>query len=230
MPFFLPGIPDIFPHPISADQDGLLAFSQDFDADTLLLSYQFGIFPWYHEGDPVMWWFTHPRFVQFPDKLKISKTLRRFIRKSPWEFKLDTAFEKVIENCKSIPRRGQDSTWITSKLQSAFIELHHRGFAHSAEIWDRSELIGGLYGLSLGNVFFGESMFSIKSNASKMAFVKLNQYLLKKGFTLIDCQQETAHLGQFGAELISSENFLDVLRNNIFVPVNPGKWHAENLL
>ena len=176
-----------------------------------------------------MWWFTHPRFVLYPDKLKISKSLRKFIRDSRFKIRLDTAFESVIEQCKSIPREGQESTWITEDLKTAFIELHDRGHAHSVELWDNDELVGGLYGLALGKVFFGESMFSKRSNASKMAFVFLVNYLGKQGFELIDCQQETDHLRQFGAELISAESFLDALRNNIFAPRSPGKWNNDSI-
>ncbi|MGA0231566.1 MAG: leucyl/phenylalanyl-tRNA--protein transferase [Saprospiraceae bacterium] len=229
MPFFLPAGLELFPHPLLADSHGLLAFSESLDADTLLSSYQYGIFPWYHEGDPVMWWFTHPRFILYPRKLKISKSLRKFIRDSQFIIRFDTAFESVIEQCKSIPRKGQDSTWITQELKSAFIELHDRGYAHSVEVWDNQELVGGLYGLALGKVFFGESMFSKRSNASKMAFVALVAYLIENGFELIDCQQETDHLRQFGAELISAESFLDALRSNIFEPRSSGQWSNDSI-
>ena len=225
MPFFLPGDPTYFPHPLLADHDGLLCFGPQLSIDNILLAYRFGIFPWYHEDEAVLWWFTHPRFVLYPGKLKISKSLRSCLRKNKYRVSFDTAFEEVINNCKTVHRTGQDDTWITEELKAHFIELHHMGIAHSIEVWEDTELIGGLYGLSLGKVFYGESMFSKRSNASKIAFVKLVQYLKEHKYQLIDCQQETKHLATFGAELISPEKFLNTLRSNIFADHSTKKWN-----
>ena len=218
MPFYVPDSPGVFPHPLLADQDGLLAFSDDIDSDSLLLSYRFGIFPWYHQDDPVCWWFTHPRCVVFPDRIKISKSMRKLLSADKFQFTINKAFDQVITQCKTVNRKNQSGTWITDKLQQCFLELHKLGYAHSAECWSEGELVGGLYGLSIGKVFYGESMFANQSNASKFAFIKFGTLLNELDFKLIDCQQETDHLISLGAELISSEHFLQTLRSNIFVP------------
>ena len=224
MPFFLQEDLDYFPHPYFSDPDGLLCLGPDLSTDKLLLAYQFGIFPWYHEDEPVLWWFTHPRFVLYPDKLKISKSLRSQINKNLFRVSFDTAFEEVIRNCKNIKRTGQEDTWITEDLIQCFIDLHERGIAHSVEVWENDELVGGLYGISLGKVFYGESMFSKSTNASKVGFVQLVKYLEERDYTLIDCQQETQHLASFGAELIPAEKFFNTLRSNIFADHSAKKW------
>ena len=206
----------MFPHPFLADSDGLLAFSDNLSVDQLLLSYQFGIFPWNNEDEPICWWFPHPRCVLFPEKLKVSKSMKSLINKGSYHCSINQAFEEVISSCQLIKRKDQPGTWITDAVKKAFIELHTMGYAHSVEVWEEEQLIGGLYGLALGTVFFGESMFSKKSNASKFGFIFFVQFLANKGFTLIDCQQETTHLMSLGAELMSQENFFAALRNNIF--------------
>lgn len=218
MAFYLPPEVDFLPHPLLADHDGFLAMGSHLSISNLLLAYQFGIFPWNNEGDPVMWWYTHPRFVLFPQKIKIQKSMRPYLNGQKFNFSFDKAFEEVIDNCKSTPRHGQDCTWIHQELEEAMIELHKQGVAHSVEVWKDQKLVGGLYGLALGKIFFGESMFAHESNASKFALIKLSQYLQERDFTLIDCQQESSHLKSLGAELIDKEVFLKYLKSNIFEP------------
>jgi len=163
-----------------------------------------------------MWWFTHPRCVLFPENLHISKSMHRLLRKQHFTTSFNTRFEEVINQCQTIRRQGQDDTWITEDLKAAFIQLHHQGYAHSVEVWKDRELVGGLYGLAIGKVFFGESMFAHMPNASKYGFIELVKVLHTLGFQLVDCQQKTNHLITLGAELINTESFLQTLRNNIF--------------
>ena len=228
MAFFIPENSNFFPHPLLSDPDGLLAIGSHLSPENLLLAYQFGIFPWTHEEEPLLWWFTHPRFVLFPENLKIKKSLRSVINKEEFEISFDTQFEEVIEICQTINRKDQHDTWITSDLKQCFIKLHKEGVAHSVEVWKDENLVGGLYGMALGEIFFGESMFSLLPNASQVGFVHLVNYLNSKGFTLIDCQQETEHLKQFGTELISKKRFYEFLRLNIFVPQIKGHWKYSN--
>ena len=162
-----------------------------------------------------MWWSPDPRFVLFPDNLKVSKSMQQVIRKEEFQFKYDTAFEAVIAACGDTPRKGMDGTWITDDMRAAYTELHRQGYAHSAEAWQDGELVGGLYGIRLGNVFFGESMFSRKSNASKFAFISWVRLLQSQGVQLIDCQLHTPHLESLGAEMITREAFIEYLRGLI---------------
>ncbi|NNE25440.1 MAG: leucyl/phenylalanyl-tRNA--protein transferase [Saprospiraceae bacterium] len=229
MAFYLPPGVEYFPHPLCADPDGLLAIGTELSAHQLLLAYQFGIFPWYHEEDPILWWYTHPRCVLFPSQLKISKSMRQLLKKQAFNVSFDSAFKEVIQACQLVKREGQDDTWITDKLIATFIDLHEKGYAHSIEVWQEGKLVGGLYGLALGKMFYGESMFSNVSNASKYGFIKLVQYLETHNFELIDCQQRTEHLISLGAEMISSDRFYKHLKTNIFNIVAPCKWvYAEN--
>jgi len=225
MAFFLPPEVDFFPHPFLADEDGLLAFGESLDINKLLLAYNFGIFPWNGPDDPVLWWYTHPRFVVFPENLKIHKSMRPYLNQNKFEYTFDKAFEAVIRSCKTQKRTNQDSTWITSHLESLFIQLHNMGWAHSVEVWKNNELVGGLYGLAIGKIFFGESMFANESNASKFAFIKLTKFLEEKGFKLIDCQQETNHLRTLGAELIGKEDFFRYLKINILEHTELSHWN-----
>ena len=222
--FLLESSSYIFPHPYLADNDGFLAMGGDLSSGRLLSAYKAGIFPWYNDNTPILWFSTHPRLVLFPDKLKISKSMKQLIRQNAFDVTIDTSFSKVIEQCALQKRAGQDGTWITDDLKIAFIKLHDMGFAHSVEVWEDGELVGGLYGLALGRVFYGESMFALKSNASKYGFISLITLLKAKSFDMVDCQQDTPHLRSFGAELISKEDFHGRLKQNSLVEDHRGKW------
>ncbi len=213
-----------FPHPNLADEEGLLAIGGDLQPDRLLLAYRFGIFPWYNNDQPILWWSPDPRCVLYPGNLRVSKSMRTLLKKISWTTTADVEFIQVITQCQKIKRAHQSGTWITQDMLNAYINLHHRGYAHSIEVWDDKRLIGGLYGLSLGKVFFGESMFSLRDNASKYAFVKLVQHLEHQRFTLIDCQQDTPHLRSLGATTIPRSEFLEYLRKNLFEEDLSGSW------
>lgn len=204
--------PAQFPDPqyALAEPDGLLAVGGDLSPARLLNAYRQGIFPWYSDGQPILWWSPNPRAVLYPDELKISRSLRKTLRKRPFRVTLDSAFDAVIEAC-SEPRPDQEGTWITEEMKQAYAHLHRIGFAHSVECWEKDQLVGGLYGISLGRVFFGESMFARRSDASKVAFVHLVEQLKAWGFGLIDCQVHTGHLASLGAVDIPRERFLDEL-------------------
>lgn len=213
MPLFAIDKELVFPPVHLAEPDGLLAVGGDLSAKRLLLAYRSGIFPWY-EGEHILWWCPDPRFVLFPNELKVSKSMRQLIHRDAFEFTINKAFAEVIGNCKTISRRDQSSTWITNDVKEAFIHLHQLGFAHSAEVWENGELVGGLYGIRLGDVFFGESMFSKKSNASKYAFVKYVEFLKTENVVLVDCQVYTAHLESLGAKMIGRMEFIGLLEKN----------------
>lgn len=202
-----------FPHPDHAltEPDGLLAIGGDLSPSRLINAYINGIFPWYSEGQPVLWWSPNPRAVLFPDKLHISKSMKKLIRQGKFHTTLDTAFEQVIHFCANTPRPEQEGTWITSEIEQAYIRLHKMGIAHSAECWLDNQLVGGLYGLAIGKVFFGESMFSHHPNASKIAFIHLLDELKKANYALIDCQVTTDHLISLGAEEIPRKQFLKLI-------------------
>ena len=203
----------IFPSPELANPDGVLAVGGDLSPERLLLAYQHGIFPWFSAGEPIMWWSPDPRFVLFPEKLKVSKSMRPYFNQQKFRVTYDRAFGQVMREC-SQPRVGgpQGSTWITESMVEAYIRLHEIGFAHSVEVWEGEELVGGLYGLSLGKCFFGESMFTRVSNASKFGFISLVKHLRAFDFQLIDCQQQTGHLKSLGAEAISRKAFFAVFK------------------
>lgn len=203
-----------FPHPRQASSDGLLAVGGDLSVERLLLAYNWGIFPWFTLGDPILWWHPNPRFVLFPQKLRVSKSMRPYFNQQKYTVTYNQAFSDIIRACSSTPRMGQESTWITPDMIKAYENLHEAGFAHSVEVWQGKELVGGLYGIGIGKVFFGESMFTKASNASKFGFISLVRDLQKKGFELIDCQQETQHLASLGAEAISRADFLAHLKEN----------------
>lgn len=214
MPLFALDKELIFPPVHLAEPDGLLAMGGDLSPERLLLAYRQGIFPWY-EGDTVLWWSPHPRFVLFPQELKISKTIRSLISKNAFEFTINKAFPRVIHQCRNIKRPGQQGTWITPAVEKAYCKLHELGHAHSAEVWSGGKLAGGLYGIRIGKVFFGESMFSIESNASRYSFVKYVEQLKHEGVELIDCQVYTAYLESLGARMIDREDFIDHLHRLI---------------
>lgn len=200
-----------FPPVQKAMDDGLLAIGGDLTEERLLLAYRLGIFPWFNEDEIPMWWCPDPRFVLFPNELKVSKSMRQVIRHGAYTFTYNTAFEQVIEHCRTIERPEQDGTWISNDVVEAYTNLHHKGYAHSAECWHNGELLGGLYGILLGKVFFGESMFSHKSNASKFAFIHWVAYLKTLNVHLIDCQIQTQHLESLGARMISRADFVELL-------------------
>ncbi len=214
MPLFVLDKELSFPPPHLAEPDGLLAMGGDLSPERLLLAYRNGIFPWY-EGEHILWWSPDPRFVLFPDELKISKGIKPFLSKNEFEFTINKAFPQVIHQCKKITRPGQEGTWITDEIEKAYCKMHELGFAHSAEVWKDGELAGGLYGIKLGNIFFGESMFSKQSNASRFAFIKYVQQLKAEGIKLVDCQVYTGYLESFGARMISGKEFLKLLSENI---------------
>ena len=201
----------IFPPVHLAEPNGLLAIGGDLSPERLLLAYRSGIFPWYDEP-PILWWSPDPRFVLFPDELKISKSLKPLLNRNAFEFTTNKAFKEVIEHCKKVPRPGQDGTWINEELIASYTKLHEMGYAHSAEVWHNDELVGGLYGIKLGKIFFGESMFSLVSNASRYAFVKYGQQLKNEGIELIDCQIHSEYLESMGARMIEGEEFQEWLK------------------
>lgn len=214
MPLFALDKELIFPPVQLAEPDGLLAMGGDLSTERLLLAYRQGIFPWY-EGDTVLWWCPDPRFVLFPGELKINKSVTSLLKRNEFEFTTNKAFAQVINYCKETKRPGQDGTWITDEVEKAYTRLHQLGYAQSAEVWSKGELVGGLYGIMLGKVFFGESMFSKISNASRYAFIKYVQLLQEKGIELIDCQVYTAYLESMGAKKINRKVFIQLLHELI---------------
>lgn len=214
----------VFPSPILASGDGLLAVGGDLSQKRLLLAYSMGIFPWYSEAEPILWWSPDPRLVLYPEELYVSKSLKKTIKKDLFRITMDQAFEKVIVACAQTRRENDEGTWIVDEMISAYCKLHASGFAHSVEAWQNEKLAGGLYGVSLGKCFFGESMFTRITNASKVAFVALVNHLNALGFDLIDCQITTEHLVSFGAYEIPRALFLDQLRKSLNAPTLRGKW------
>lgn len=200
----------IFPPVELAEPDGLLAIGGDLSAERLVAAYRNGIFPWY-EGEPILWWSPDPRFVLFPEKLVISKSMKQVLRSGRFTFTVNHAFEQVMHECKIKEREGQSGTWISGEMEAAYIDLHKKGIAHSAEAWQDGELVGGLYGVRLEQVFCGESMFSLQSNASKFAFINYVQLLEQEGIRLIDCQVHTEHLESLGAEMIPRKRFIELI-------------------
>ncbi|MBP6455556.1 MAG: leucyl/phenylalanyl-tRNA--protein transferase [Chitinophagaceae bacterium] len=202
----------VFPDVEQADEDGLLCIGGNLNVETLLLAYQSGIFPWYNDGEPILWWSPNPRMVLFPKKLKISKSAQQIFNKNKFEITYNNAFESVIKACSNSKRKEGDGTWINNEMIDAYVELHKKGIAISVEVWQEKKLVGGLYGVDLGSIFCGESMFSLVSNASKIGFIHLVKKLENKNYKLIDCQVYTEHLEKLGAEMISRELFLKILK------------------
>ncbi len=194
----------------------------------LLLAYSLGIFPWYSEGEPILWWSPDPRLVLYPDELKVSRSLNRVINKETFKVTADCAFESVINDCARVRLENSERTWIVDEMVKAYCGLHESGFAHSVEAWSNDRLAGGLYGVSLGNCFFGESMFTRVSNASKVAFVALVKHLRTLNFALIDCQITTGHLTRFGARQISRARYLDELDGALEAATLKGKWSFDS--
>ena len=199
-----------FPDVTEADRDGILAVGGDLSPERLLLAYQSGIFPWFDSDDPILWWAPHQRMVLFPDELVASKSMRSILRKEIFTVTFNKDFRGVISNCSQIRRNGQRGTWITSEMIEAYVKLHELGFAKSVEVWQNNELVGGLYGIDLGHVFCGESMFSKVSNASKVAFITLVENLKIRKYKLIDCQVHNDHLESLGAREIDRAEFMKI--------------------
>lgn len=229
MPVFWLSEKDLnFPHPELANEDGILAIGGDLSVERLLIAYNNGLFPWYNPEDPILWWSPDPRFVLFPEELKIAKSMRSYFNQRKFEVSFDRSFEQVIRNCKTQTRKGQvGGTWISEAMVNAYCNLHKAGYAHSVEVWKDDELVGGLYGIGLGKMFFGESMFSKMSNASKVGFITLVKYLTAKDYRLIDCQQETKHLKSLGGNNISRSSFLKMVRENQDLPTIVGSWNTS---
>ena len=214
----------VFPNPRFAAEEGLLAYGGDLSPNRLLTAYRKGIFPWFSEGDPILWWSPDPRMIFFPDHFKMSKSFRRVLRNGGFSVKFDNDFEGVIKQCAAVPREGQKGTWLTEQMREAYIELHHMGFAHSVETYLDGELVGGLYGIAMGKAFFGESMFSLKSNGSKVAFKALSDVLGYRGYDFIDCQVKTEHLLRLGAQTVPRDDFLNRLENSLEKESDLGSW------
>ncbi len=224
MPIFrLPREP-AFPDPARAEPDGLLAVGGDLSPERLLAAYAAGIFPWFGPDSPILWWSPDPRLVLEPARLHVARSLRRSIRQGRYRVTADEAFERVIDRCAARPRPGQDGTWITDGMLRAYVRLHQLGFAHSFEAWEGTELAGGLYGVSLGAAFFGESMFADRPDASKVAFVRGVEWLASRNVNLIDCQVRTEHLVRFGAHEIPRRTFLHRLEAALRRPTLRGRW------
>ena len=214
----------LFPHPSEAEEDGLLAVGGDLSMQRLVTAYANGIFPWYSEEHPILWWSPNPRLVLFPEKFKASKSLIRIVKSRKFEIKFDTAFSEVIENCAQVKRQHEEGTWITKEMKEAYIILHKKGLAHSVESYLEGKLVGGLYGVSLGKAFFGESMFHAVSDASKVAFYHLIERLKQWKFNIVDAQVYTDHLVSLGAEEIPRPKFLKILENSVQYDTKVGKW------
>ncbi|MBV1776799.1 leucyl/phenylalanyl-tRNA--protein transferase [Burkholderiaceae bacterium DAT-1] len=215
-----------FPPVTSAllDPNGLLAAGGTLSTANLIKAYRQGIFPWFSPGDPFLWWCPDPRTVLFPANLHVPRSLAKVIRNKPYEVRFDTAFSDVMRGCAGTPRPGQDGTWITSEIISAYTRLHDAGVAHSAECWMDGKLVGGLYGVAIGRMFYGESMFAHVPDASKIAFVHLVRWLDRHGFGMIDCQMHTEHLARFGSVQIARPAFIDTLTRLCDQPGLPGPW------
>jgi leucyl/phenylalanyl-tRNA--protein transferase len=221
---------DPFPPPERAlkEPNGLLAAGGDLSPARLLEAYRRGIFPWFGEGEPILWWSPDPRMVLIPSELKVSRSLSKVLRNREYEVRADTAFRAVMEACAA-PRRGQRGTWITDEMMDAYCRMHELGYAHSVETWIAGELAGGLYGMALGRAFFGESMFSRARDASKIALVHLVRRLEREGFGLIDCQMNTPLLASFGARELPREDFTNRLRELVNYPATPGYWRMDHV-
>lgn len=224
MPVFLLNEELHFPDPREANVDGVLAIGGDLRPDRLLFAYEIGVFPWYNPPEPVIWWSPNPRCVLYTDELRVSKSMRNVFNQKKFSITYDEAFREVIEGCRDAPRSHQDGTWISSEIIDSFTWLHKLGVAHSVEVWESGKLVGGLYGISLGRMFFGESMFSLVSNASKAGFIHLVHTLNKMDFKLVDCQIYNDHLGRLGATEIPRDNFLMELDEALKKDTIQGNW------
>lgn len=212
----------IFPPVELSSKEGIVAIGGDLSIERLLLAYRSGIFPWYNEDEPIIWWSPDPRFVLFPSEFRISESLKKVIKKEIYKITFDTSFKKVITLCREV--RLKSGTWITNEMLEAYVKLHNEGFAHSVEAWYNDKLVGGLYGVSLGTAFFGESMFYLMENASKVALVKLVEFAKKNSFFFIDSQVYTSHLASFGARNIPRTEYISLLKRALEYPTLKGSW------
>ncbi len=229
MPVFRLNEEIIFPSPEYAEEDGLLAVGGDLSEERLLLAYARGIFPWYAEDSPILWWSPDPRLILIPRELKISRSLKQTIKKGIYEVTMDKAFDQVVRGCAEVHGEKEGETWITQDMIEAYRGLHRSGIAHSVESWCRGELAGGLYGVSLGAAFFGESMFTRRTDASKVAFVSLVRQLVQWDFELVDCQVTTEHLMSFGARNVLRSQFLELLEHALQKQTRRGIWGSPPL-
>ncbi len=213
-----------FPNPRLAADEGLLAYGGDLSSHRLLTAYKKGIFPWYSQGDPILWWSPNPRLLLYPDNFKMRKSFKRVLRSGKFTVTFDERFTDVIKHCATVYREGQESSWIVSDIEEAYIRLHEEGFAHSVEVYKEGKLVGGLYGISMGKAFFGESMFSLVSDASKVAFKALSDVLGSRGYDFIDCQMKTDHMLSLGAEVLERDLFLDMLEKTLEKLTDFGSW------
>ena len=223
MPIFALNEQIIFPPVDLAERSGILAVGGDLSSERLIEAYSHGIFPWYSDGDPIIWWSPDPRFVLFPTEVYISKTMRQVLRRKIFEITCDTDFRAVIRGCQGL-RKREKGTWITEEMMEAYVRLHGSGLAHSIEAWQNGELAGGLYGISLGRCFFGESMFTRVTNASKAAFITLSMRLKELGFVIIDCQVFTSHLETLGARHIPRDEYIAILEEGLKHETIQGNW------
>ncbi len=220
----------VFPDPNTATKEGLLAVGGSLSPDWLLEAYSKGIFPWFSEGDPILWWSPDPRSVIFLPHNRMPKSMRPYFNQKKFELKIDYAFEEVIELCSQVPRKGQDGTWITEEMKQAYIKLHHLGYAHSFEAWKDGKLAGGLYGIGMNGYFCGESMFALEKNASKFAFFAMIKILSGNGFELLDCQIQNPHLQMLGCKEIPRKEFLEKIEHlNNNKKIITGNW-SEKLI
>ena len=217
----------VLPAPEEADGHGLVAIGGDLRPERLLAAYADGIFPWYEDGLPILWHSPDPRMVLLPHEFHVGKSLRKRVRRGEFDVRLDTSFERVMRQCATVPREGQRGTWITREMAAAYARLHRSGYAHSVEAWRDGELVGGLYGVSLGDVFCGESMFAVEPDASKVAFVWLVEQLREWGVAMIDCQVHTEHLARFGAREWPRDQFLSRLRELVQRPTRRNSWSFD---
>ncbi|MBP7821854.1 MAG: leucyl/phenylalanyl-tRNA--protein transferase [Saprospiraceae bacterium] len=214
-----------FPNPESTDKEGLLAVGGDLSPKRLLMAYKMGIFPWYNPEEPILWWCPDPRLVLFPSELKVAKSMRTYFNQKKMSITLDHDFEHVMRNCKDHVRKSQEgSTWITEEIIDAYKKLHEMGYAHSVEVWQHGEIVAGIYGITIGKCFFGESMYSKVSNASKFGMISLTRLLGQRGFHFIDCQVYTSHLASLGARNIRRSEFLDILKRNEREKTDISSW------
>lgn len=214
-----------FPNPRFTGEEGILAVGGDLSIERLLIAYKAGLFPWFNPEDPILWWCPDPRYIVVPNEIKVSKSMRPYFNQKKYTVTFDTSFKEVIRACQQMPRRGQSGdTWLTDEMMASYVKLHEIGLCHSVEVWKDGELVGGLYGISLGKCFFGESMFAKASNASKYGFITLVRELEKRKFWLVDCQQATDHLVSLGARGIPRDDFLDLMAKNELEPTIKGPW------
>jgi len=219
-----PRFPELFPDPLRSNGQGPACFGGDLSPERLYSAYRLGYFPWFAEGEPILWWHPDPRFVLYPQNLKVSKSMRPYFNQGRYRVTYDTRFREVMQECRNLYRPGQWGSWITDELIDGYSELHELGIAHSVEVYEGDTLVGGLYGLALGKVFFGESMFFKRPNASKFGFISLVRRLQASGYRLIDCQQETGHLKRMGARSIPRARFVDELADIGNEETERGQW------